>query len=131
MHTPNIHSSSSDPFMSDTKSIHLACWTKYETCESLLINERSERKYSQILTYNVVVKKLTNEEIDLKEEIVNIYQKPQALINYLIDTFSKERHWGLDLFSQSCNISDITYETSVIILYLYNIFFKFMFHYAI
>ena len=75
--------------MSDTKSTRLACWTKYETYESLLINERSEGKYSQILTYNVVVKKLTYEEIDLKEEIVNIYQKPQALINYLIDTFSK------------------------------------------
>ena len=37
-----------------------------------------------------MVKKLTNEEIDLKGEIVNIYQKPQELINYVIDTFSKE-----------------------------------------
>ena len=52
--------------MSDTESIHLACWTKDETYESLLINERSEDKYSQILTYNVVVKKLTYQEIDLK-----------------------------------------------------------------
>ena len=73
-------SSSNDPFMSDTKSIHLACWTKYETYESLLINERSEGKYSQLLTYNVVVKKLTYKEIDLKGENVNIYHKPQALI---------------------------------------------------
>ena len=52
--------------MSDTKSMHLACWKKDETYESLLINERSEGKYNQILTYNVVVKKLTYEEIDLK-----------------------------------------------------------------
>ena len=59
--------------MSDTKRIHLACWKKDETYESLLINERSEGKYSQIMTYNVVVEKLTYEEIDLKGEIVNIY----------------------------------------------------------
>ena len=73
--------------MSNTTSIHLACCTKDETYEYLSINERSEGKYSQILTYNVVVKNLTYEEIDLKGEILNIYQKPQALINYLIDTF--------------------------------------------
>ena len=84
--------------MSDTENIHLACWTKDDTCESLLINERSEGKYSQILTYKVVVKKLTYEEIDLKGYIVIIYQKPQTLINYLIDTFSKG-DWVLDLFS--------------------------------
>ena len=89
MHKPNIRSSSSDPFMSDTESIHLGCWTKDKTCESLLINERSEGKYSQILNYNALVKKLTYKEIDLKGEILNVYLKPQALINYLIDTFSK------------------------------------------
>ena len=70
-----------------------------------------------------MVKKLTYEEIDLKGEIVNIYQKPQALIKYLIDTFSKEGDWVLDLFSRSRNISDITYETNVINLYLYYIYF--------
>ena len=75
------------------------------------------------MTYNVVVKKLTYEEIDLKGEIVNIYQKPQALINYFIDTFSKEGDWVLDFFSRSGNISSITNETSVIILYIYSIFF--------
>jgi hypothetical protein len=37
-----------------------------------------------------VDRKLTYEENDLKGDIVNIYQKPQALINYLIDTFSNE-----------------------------------------
>ena len=40
-------------------------------------------KHSQILSYNVVVK------------------NPQALINYLIDTFSREGDWVLDLFSGS------------------------------
>ena len=64
-----------------------------------------------------MVKKLTYEEIDLKEEIVNIYQKPQALINYLIDTFSKEGYWVLDLFLGSGEIFNITYETTVINLY--------------
>ena len=38
MNKPNIRRSSSDPFMSDTESIHLGYWTKYETYESLLIN---------------------------------------------------------------------------------------------
>ena len=86
---PNIHSSSSDPFLNDIENIHLATWTKDETYESLLINKKSEGKYSQMLTYNAVVKKLTYEERDLKGVAVNIYQKPQALINYLIDTFSR------------------------------------------
>ena len=54
-----------------------------------------------MLTYNAVVKKLTYEERDLKGVVVNIYQKPQALINYLIDTFSSEGDWVLDLFSGS------------------------------
>ena len=62
-----------------------------------------------MLTYNVVVKKLTYEERDLKEVAVKIYQKPQDLINYLIDTFSSEGDWVLDLFLGSSQISDITY----------------------
>ena len=62
MHKPNICISSSYPFKSDTERKHLACWTKYETYESLLINERSEGKYSQIFSYNFVVKNLTYEE---------------------------------------------------------------------
>jgi hypothetical protein len=34
-----------------------------------------------------VVRKITYEEKDLKGEMVNIYKKPQVLINYLKDTF--------------------------------------------
>jgi DNA modification methylase len=55
-----------------------------------------------------VVRKLTYEERDFKGVTVNIYQKPQALINYLIDTFSREGDWVLDLFSGSGKLSDIT-----------------------
>ena len=51
-----------------------------------------------------MVKKLTYEERDLKGVTVNIYQKPPALINYLIDTFSRDGHWVLDLFSGSGQI---------------------------
>ena len=61
-----------------------------------------------------MVKKLTSEERDLKGEVVNIYPKPQALINYLIDTFSKEGYWVLDVLSRSCNIYYNAYENSVI-----------------
>ena len=64
-----------------------------------------------MLTYNAVVKKLTYEERDLKGVTVKIYQKSQALINYLIDTFSREGYWVLDLFSASGKIFDITYES--------------------
>ena len=42
--------------MSDTSNVNVQCWKIDEKYESLLINERSEVKYSQILTYNVVVK---------------------------------------------------------------------------
>lgn len=38
---------------------------------------------------------------DAKWEIVNIYQKPKLLINYLIDICSNEGDWVLDLFSGS------------------------------
>ena len=48
-HKPNIRSSNSDQFMSDTENIHLACLTKYETYDSLLIIENSDNKYSQII----------------------------------------------------------------------------------
>ena len=54
-----------------------------------------------MLTYKAVVKKLTYEERDLKGVAINIYQKPQALINYLIDTFSSEGDWLVYLFSGS------------------------------
>jgi DNA modification methylase len=53
------------------------------------------------LAYNVVVIKLTYEEKYLKGEMVNIYQKPQALINYLIDTFSNEGDCVMDFLSGS------------------------------
>ena len=62
-----------------------------------------------MLNYNAVVKKLTYEERDLKGVTVNIYQKPQPLINYLIDTFSREGDCVLYLFSGSDQILDITY----------------------
>ena len=87
MQKPNFCSSSSDPFLNDMENIHLATRTKNETYESLLINEKSEGKYSQMLTYNVVVKKMTYEERDLKGVTIKIYHNSQALINYLIDIF--------------------------------------------
>jgi len=56
-----------------------------------------------------MVRKLTCEENDLNEEIVNIYQKPQKLIYYLIGTLSSEGYWILDLFLCSSKIYDIIY----------------------
>jgi hypothetical protein len=45
-------------------------------------------KHNQLLTHNYLVRNLTYEENSLKEDIVNIYQKPLAFLNYFIDTFS-------------------------------------------
>ena len=60
-----------------------------------------------------MVKKLTYEDNDFKGEVVNIYQKLQALIIYLIDTFSSEGDWVLDLFTGSSIIYDkIFYENT-------------------
>jgi hypothetical protein len=43
-----------------------------------------------------VVRKIKYEEKYLKGEMVNIDQKQQALINYLIDKFSNQGDWILD-----------------------------------
>jgi hypothetical protein len=80
------------------------------------------------LVYNVVVRKLTYEENDLKGEMVNIYQKPQALINYLIDTFSNEGDWVLDLFSGSGKNYDLIFMKSYfnLILFLIYVFLQYL-----
>ena len=66
-----------------------------------------------------MARKLTYEENDFKGEIVNIYQKPQALNNYLIDTFSNEGDWILDLFSGSGKHYDLTFMKSYLNLYCF------------
>jgi hypothetical protein len=75
-----------------------------------------------------VVRKLTYEEKDLKGEMVNIYQKPQALINYLIDKFSNEGDWVLDLFSGSGKNYDLIFMKSYfnLILFLIYVFLQYL-----
>ena len=68
---------------------------------SMIFNWVDGKSHSQILTYDAVVRKLTYEDKEAKGKIVNIYQKPQLLINYLIDICSNEGDWVLDLFSSS------------------------------
>ena len=74
---------------------------------------------SCILVYNVMVRKLTYEEKYFKGEMSNIYQKPQALINYLIDKFSNEEDCVLDLFSILGKTYDITFMKSYFNLYYF------------
>jgi hypothetical protein len=69
-----------------------------------------------------VVRKLTYEEKDLKGEMVNIYQKTQALINYLIDTFSNQGDWVLNLFSGLSNNYDLIFMKSYFNLILFLIY---------
>ena len=63
------------------------------------MNRVNGKSHSQVLVHDAVVRKLTYEDKDAKGDIVNIYQKPQTLINYLIDLCSNEGDWVLDLFS--------------------------------
>jgi hypothetical protein len=51
---PNIHSSNSDPFASDNESIHIACCSKNDTYDFILINEKNGGKHSQLLVYNAM-----------------------------------------------------------------------------
>jgi hypothetical protein len=80
------------------------------------------------LVYNDVVRKITHEEKDLKGEMVNIYQKPQALINYLTYTFSNEEDWVLDLFSGSGKNYDLIFMKSYfnVILFLIYVFLQYL-----
>jgi hypothetical protein len=54
--------------------------------------------------------------------MVNIYQKPQELINYLIDKFSNEGDWVLDLFSGSGKNYDLIFMKSYFNLTLFLIY---------
>ena len=81
--------------------IHIDSWAKDDSCMSMIFNWVDGKSHSQILSYDVVVRKLTYEDKKAKGEIVNIYQKPQLLINYLIYICSNEGDLVLDLFSRS------------------------------
>ena len=50
--------------------------------------------------------------------------KAKALINYLIDAFSIEGDWVLDLFSGSSQISDITYGNIFQVLLFFLLFIE-------
>jgi hypothetical protein len=75
-----------------------------------------------------VVRKLTYEEKDLRGEMAQIYQKPQELINYLIDTFSNEGYWVLELFSGSGKNYDLIFMKSYfnLILFLIYVFLQYL-----
>ena len=119
---PNIHSSNRESFKHDFESIHIETWTKDDSYNYILVNAKDGETPIIILVYNVVVRKLKYKEKDLKRNMVNIYQKPQALINYLIDTFSNEGDWVLDLFSGSRKNYDLIFMKSyfnIILLLIY------------
>ena len=75
-----------------------------------------------------MVRKLTYEEKDMKGEMVNIYQKPQELINYLIDTFLNEGDWVLNLFLGSSKNYDLIFMKSYfnLILFLIYVFLQYL-----
>ena len=86
---------------------------------SMIFNWVDGKSHSQILTYDIVVKKLTYKDKDAKGEIVNIYQKLQLLINYLIEICSNEGDWVLDLFSGSGKFYYMELNFNMLFLNLY------------
>ena len=86
---------------------------------SMIFNRVDGEIHSQTLTYDVAVRKLTYEDKEAKGEIVKIYQKPQLLINYLIDIFSNEGDWVLDLFSGSGKFYYMELNFNLLFLNLY------------
>ena len=128
MHNPNINSSKRESFRRDFESIDLATSTKDDSYNSILVNAKDGETPSSILVYNFVVRKITYEEKYFKGEMINIYKKPQALINYLIDTFSNEGDWVLDMFSGSCKNYDLIFMKSYfnLILFLIYVFLQYI-----
>jgi hypothetical protein len=61
--------------------LYIACWVNDDTCDRILINKKFGGKNIQLLTYNVVIRKVALKEKDLNGYIINIYRKPQRLIN--------------------------------------------------
>ena len=66
------------------------------------VNERNVVNYIMCL---VVTKKLRHVSGD--KCLVNPYQKPQCLINQLMELFSNRDDWVLDLFSGTCTLISI------------------------
>ena len=85
----------------------------------MIFNRVDGKSHSQVLAYDVVVTKLTYGDKEEKGEIVNIYQKLQSLINYLIDLCSNEGDWILDLFSGSVKFYYIELNFNMLVLNLY------------
>ena len=81
--------------------IHVESWTKDDSYKPILFNQVDGKNHSQVMVHDVVVKKLTYEDKKTIGEIVNLYTKPQSLINYILDLCSNEGDWVLDLFSGS------------------------------
>lgn len=98
---PNLLNNEDQQFINDCEFIHIDSRAKDDSHMSMIFNRVDGKSHSQILTYDAVVRKLTYEDKEAKGEIVNIYKKPQLLINYLIDICLDEGDWVLDLFSGS------------------------------
>ena len=101
MKNPNLICGGNQPIISDCEFIHVESWRKDDSSKPILFNQVDGKIHSQVLVHDVL-KKLTYEDKEAKGEIVNIYQKPQSLINYILDLCSNEGDWALDLFSRSC-----------------------------
>ena len=101
--------------------------TKDDSYKPILYNQLDGKSHCQVLVHDVVVKKLTYEDKEAKGEIVNIYQKPQSLINCLLDLCSNEGDWVLDLFSGLDKFyyikMNFTFFLFMIIYYIFSFYF--------
>ena len=83
------------------------------------VNERNVVNY---IMCPVVTKKLCHVSGD--KSLVNPYQKPQRLINRLVELFSNPDDWVLDLFSRTGNLISFInfFKNEILFLVLFSYF---------
>ena len=98
MKKSNLLNREYQPFINNCKFIHIDSWENNDSYVSMIFSRVDGKSDSQVLVYDVFVKKLIYEDKKEKLEIVNIYQNLESLIKYLIAICSNEGDWILDLF---------------------------------
>ena len=71
----NLLNNEDQQFINDCDFIHIDNWAKNDSYMFMIFNQVDGKSHSQVLTYNVVVRKLIYEDKEAKWEIVNIYKK--------------------------------------------------------
>ena len=85
--------------LSSCEYLHVAYWSFDGKRTMDHFNTAACSNFSNVLQFPAVLQKL--QDPSAQGRIVNHYQKPQKLINHLLDMFSRPGDWVLDAFSGS------------------------------